>query len=73
MSGDSFVFTGSLESLTRDQAKTLIKENGGKIHSTVTKDTNYIVLGDSPGSKLKKAEKLGVKILTETKFKKLME
>ena len=70
---NSFVFTGSLNSLTRDQAKTLIKENGGKIHSTVTNDTDYIVVGDSPGSKIKKAEKLGVKILNEESFKKLIE
>ncbi len=70
---NSFVFTGSLNSLTRDQAKTLIKENGGKIHSTVTNDTDYIIVGDSPGSKLKKAEKLDVKILNEESFKKLIE
>ncbi len=73
LSGKSFVLTGSLSSLTRDQAKSLIKENGAKIHSTVTRDTDYIIVGDSPGSKLKKAEKLGIAILNESKFKKLIE
>jgi len=72
LSGQSFVLTGSLNSLTRDQAKTLIKENGAKIHSTVTNDTDFLIVGESPGSKLKKAETLGIKILTEEAFQKLL-
>ncbi len=72
LAGQSFVLTGSLNSLTRDQAKTLIKENGAKIHSTVTNDTDFLIVGESPGSKLKKAETLGIKILTEEAFQKLL-
>ena len=73
LNGKSFVLTGSLETLTRDQAKALIKENGAKIHSSVTKETNYIIVGKSPGSKLKKAEKLNVKVITEKEFLKIIE
>jgi DNA ligase (NAD+) len=68
LAGKSFVLTGTLYSLTRDQAKELIKKNGGKIHSSVTKDTTYLVVGENPGSKLKEAEKLGTKILIEKDF-----
>ncbi|MFA7685748.1 MAG: NAD-dependent DNA ligase LigA [Candidatus Gracilibacteria bacterium] len=70
LNGQSFVITGSLSSITRDQAKELIKKNGGKIHSSVTKDTTFLIVGESPGSKLKEAEKLGTKILDEEAFKK---
>jgi len=72
LNGQSFVITGTLSSMTRDQAKELIKKNGGKIHSSVTKDTTYLIVGDNPGSKLKEAEKLGIKLLTEEAFKKIL-
>ena len=72
LSGKSFVLTGSLESLTRDQAKALIKSNGGKIHSTITKDTNFLVVGNSPGSKLKKALDMGAEIVDEKKFRQMV-
>lgn len=72
LTGKSFVLTGTLVDLTRDQAKDLIKQKGGKIHSSITKDTDYLVVGESAGSKLKKAEELGVKTLTEAEFKKIL-
>ncbi|MDD3861966.1 MAG: NAD-dependent DNA ligase LigA [Candidatus Gracilibacteria bacterium] len=72
LSGKSFVITGTLNSMTRDQAKDFIKKNGGKVHSSITKDTNFLVAGESPGSKLKEAEKLGIKIIDEETFKKMI-
>lgn len=72
LSGKSFVITGTLNEMTRERAKDLIREKGGKIHSSVTKDTTFLIAGENPGSKLKKAEKLGVKILTEDEFKKML-
>ncbi len=72
LSGKSFVITGSLESFTRDQAKALIKQKGGKIHSSVTKDTDYLVVGEDAGSKLKKAQEYGIQILSEEDFKALL-
>lgn len=72
LTGKSFVLTGSLESMTRDQAKAIIKQKGGKVHSTVTQDTTFVIVGDSPGSKLKKAKELGLKTISEEQFKKLI-
>lgn len=72
LAGKSFVLTGTLIDFTRDQAKDLIKQKGGKIHSSITKDTTYLVVGESAGSKLKKAQELGITTLTETEFKKLL-
>ncbi len=65
--GKSFVITGTL-SKPRAEFENLIKENGGKTSSSVSKNTAYVLAGDSPGSKLLKAEKLGVKILDENEF-----
>ncbi|MBT4917117.1 NAD-dependent DNA ligase LigA [Candidatus Peregrinibacteria bacterium] len=70
LDGKSFVLTGSLTEVTRDQAKDLIKKQGGKINSSVTKDTNWVVAGENAGSKLKKAQDLGIKVISE---KDLME
>lgn len=72
LEGLTFVITGTLESLTREEAKKLIKQNGGKVTSAVSKNTSYLLAGENPGSKLEKAEKLGVKILEENNFKKLL-
>ena len=69
--GKSFVLTGSLSQMTRDQAKDLIKKEGGKIHSTVTRETTFVITGENAGSKLKKAQELGVKIISEEEFKKM--
>lgn len=73
LSNKSFVLTGSLSSITRDQAKDLIKKHGGKIHSTVTKDTNYVIAGESAGSKLKKAQELNIPIISEAEFLKMLK
>ena len=72
LNGKSFVITGSLKDFTRDQIKDVIKQNGGKVHSSVTKDTNFLIVGEEPGSKLKDAQNLGVKIITEAEFKKIL-
>jgi DNA ligase (NAD+) len=66
------VVTGTLVSMTRDQAKELIKKNGGKVHSSVSKDLDYLVVGEEAGSKLEKAKEFGVKTINETEFKKLI-
>lgn len=61
----TFVITGTLETLSRDDAKTLIEDFGGKVSGSVSKKTSFLLAGDSPGSKYQKAEELGVKIINE--------
>lgn len=73
LAGKSFVLTGTLDTLSRDQAKELIRDNGGDVSSSVSKETDYVVAGAEPGSKYDKAEKLGVKILNEQEFLKLIK
>jgi DNA ligase (NAD+) len=68
----SFVLTGTLEKYTRTSAATLIKERGGKVIGSVSKKTNFLLAGASPGSKQKKAEELGIPILTEDEFAKAL-
>jgi DNA ligase (NAD+) len=68
-----FVVTGSLATLTRDDAHKKIVELGGKIGSSVTSNTNYLVVGENPGSKLDKANSLGVKVLTENEFLEIIK
>jgi DNA ligase (NAD+) len=65
LSGATFVITGTLPSLSREEAEGLIRSLGGKVTQSVSKKTNYLVLGESPGSKFEKAKKLGVAILDE--------
>ena len=67
-----FVITGTLPTLTRNDAKTLIEKNGGIVSSSVSKKTNFLLCGDSPGSKYKKAEKLNIKIIDELQLKDLI-
>lgn len=68
----TFVLTGTLEHYSREEASHLIKERGGKVASSVSKETDYLLLGSDPGSKYEKAKKLGVLILTEEQFQKLL-
>jgi DNA ligase (NAD+) len=68
--GKTFVLTGSLETLSRTEATEKIKERGGKVTSSVTKNTDYLLLGDEPGSKYDKAKELNVTILDEKEFLK---
>lgn len=72
LAGKSFVLTGSLSSMTRDQAKNLIKSKGGKVHSSVSKETDFVLVGDEAGSKLKKAQELGIKTISEDEFKAIL-
>ncbi len=72
LSGSTFLFTGSLASLSRDEAKKLVKEHGGTIASSVTKKVTHVVAGDKAGSKLTKAREAGKTILTEDDFAALL-
>lgn len=68
LNGKIFVFTGALSSMTREHAEELVKSFGGKTSSGVSRKTSYVVAGENSGSKLMKAEKLGIKILSESEF-----
>ena len=72
LAGLTLVVTGSLTDFTRDGVNDVILEHGGKSSSSVSKKTDYVVVGDSPGSKLAKAEELGVPVLNESQFKTLL-
>ena len=69
----SFVFTGGLERLARDEAKALVERLGATVSSTVSKKTDYVVVGTDPGSKFEQAQKLGVRVLDEKTFLNLIE
>jgi DNA ligase (NAD+) len=70
--GKSFVFTGGLANRSREEAAELVQQHGGKISGSVSKKTDYVVVGTDPGSKYDKAKELGVTILTETQFESLV-
>ncbi|MEM4261115.1 MAG: NAD-dependent DNA ligase LigA, partial [Candidatus Woesearchaeota archaeon] len=72
LEGMIFVISGELDSMTREKAKEYIEENGGKVSSSVSKHTTYLILGKNPGSKFSKAKQLGVKIITETELLTLL-
>ncbi|MFO7154665.1 MAG: NAD-dependent DNA ligase LigA [Caldicoprobacter oshimai] len=72
LKGLTFVLTGTLSSYTREEATRLIEERGGKVSSSVSKKTSYVVVGENPGSKLEKARALGITILNEEEFKQLL-
>jgi DNA ligase (NAD+) len=72
LSGLVFVITGTLPTLKRDEAKALVTANGGKCSESVSKKTNYVLAGEDAGSKLTKAQSLGIKIIGEEEFKEML-
>jgi DNA ligase (NAD+) len=72
LAGQAFVFTGGLEHRSREDAGELVKQHGGKVAGSVSKKTDYVVVGSDPGSKYDKAKELGVPILSEAEFEKLI-
>ncbi|MDQ3820092.1 MAG: NAD-dependent DNA ligase LigA [Acidobacteriota bacterium] len=70
--GKQFVLTGKLETLTRDEARALIEARGGRVTSTVSKKTDYVVAGEEAGSKLEKAQALGLRVIDEAGLKELL-
>ena len=72
LAGQIFVLTGTLSTLSRDQAKELIKQNGGEVSSAVSSKTDYVLAGEEAGSKLAKARQLGVEIINEEEFSLLL-
>ena len=68
LSGLSFVITGTLENYTRKEAEELVVSLGGKVTNSVSKKTNYVIVGSEPGSKAEKAKELGINILNEPDF-----
>ena len=73
LKGKTFVLTGTLSTMTRDEAKDRIQSYGGKVTGSVSKKTDYVVFGDKAGSKLAKAESLGVETLDENAFEALIK
>ena len=73
LEGQTFVLTGALKNFSREEAGQRIMDRGGRVSSSVSKNTSAVIVGEEPGSKLKDAQKLGVKILTEEAFKDLLE
>ncbi|HHT70231.1 MAG TPA: NAD-dependent DNA ligase LigA [Firmicutes bacterium] len=72
LSGKTFVLTGTLGSLNRSQAQTAIEERGGKVTGSVSRQTDFVVVGENPGSKLERAQALGINLLTEEEFLQLL-
>ena len=72
LEGLTFVITGTLPTLSRDQASALIEAHGGKVSDSVSKKTSYLLMGGSPGSKAEKAAKLGVPVISEDDLRQLI-
>ena len=72
LSGKTFVFTGTLSAFTREEARRLVESLGGRVASSVSRKVDYVVVGADPGEKLRKAQELGITILTEEEFRKLV-
>ena len=70
--GKTLVFTGELKTMTRTEAEQMAKQYGGKASGSVSKKTSYVIAGEAAGSKLKKAEELGIPVLTEEEFLKMI-
>jgi DNA ligase (NAD+) len=73
LSGSTFVLTGTLPTLNREQARELIEEAGGKVASAVSKKTSYVLAGEDAGSKLEKARQLGIRIITEDDLRNMLK
>jgi DNA ligase (NAD+) len=73
LKGKSFVITGTMEKLSREEAKEKIVSLGGEVSSAISKNIDYLVLGENPGSKYEKAQKLAIKILNEKEFLKIIQ
>lgn len=73
LAGKTFVITGTLPSMSRDEAKTYIEAHGGKVSGSVSKKTSYLVAGEAAGSKLDKANSLGVPVLSEDDLKAMCQ
>jgi len=73
LAGKTFVFTGTLKNFTREEAKEKVEELGGKVSNSVSRKTDYVVVGENPGSKYDKARQLGVRIITEEEFLELIK
>lgn len=73
LEGKTFVLTGTLAEFTRDEAKFEIEQRGGRVTGSVSKKTDYVVVGENPGSKLEKARTLGIEIIDEEQFRKLLQ
>ena len=71
--GKTFVFTGELEDYTRDEAKDAVERMGGRATSSVSDNTDYVVVGEGPGSKFDEAKKRKVKTVDEKKFRKMLK
>ena len=71
--GETFVFTGSLKTMSREEAESKVESMGGRASSSVSKKTNFVVVGEDPGSKYEKAQALGVRIITEDEFLKMLK
>jgi DNA ligase (NAD+) len=72
LAGKTFVLTGALDSMTRDEARKIIETSGGRVSSSVSRKTDFVIAGKDPGSKYANAQRLGVKALNEDEFKKMI-
>ena len=71
--GQTFVLTGTLEKYSRDEASEIIEKLGGKTSGTVSKKTTYVLAGEAAGSKLTKAQELGIRVITEQEFEEMIK
>ena len=72
LQGKTFVFTGALKTTTREEASEKVRLLGGKVSWSVSRNTDFVVVGENPGSKYEKVKKLGVKTITEEEFLKMI-